>query len=131
MKDNDEKINELDASTRATSIKSEIDTIHLQRFHLRKQLKRHGCFSPSITRPTTEPITLNIALSHNRIEQAVRGGDYKAVVTVHPPSTITITPPLPEQPQDQKSSTLNKEEWEIVRIVDKKRKGKDYKYKVC
>ena len=52
-------------------------------------------------------------------------------MTAHPPYAITVTPPLPEQPQGQGRSALDKEEWEIVRIVGKRRRGKGYKYKVC
>lgn len=88
-------------------MESEIDTVHLQSSHPRKQPKTHGCWSPSTTGPTTEPttspynrpISANIALSHDRIEQAICGGDGGAAVTVHPSSVITVTPPLPEQPQ--------------------------------
>ncbi len=128
VEDDDEKTGETDPSTRATSVESEIDTIYLQSFHLRKQPKTHSCLSPSTTGPTTEhttspfdpPISPSIALSHDRIEQAIRGGDRGAVITVYPPHAITVTPPLPEQPQDQGSSVLDKEEWEIVRIVGKR-----------
>ena len=131
VEDDDEKTGETDPSTRGTSIESEIDTIHLQSSHPRKQPKRHGCLSPRITGPTTEPTTPSIALSHDRIEQAIRGGDCRPAVTVHPPSAVTVTPLFPEQPQDQGSSALDEEEWEIVRIVGKRRRGKDYEYKVC
>ena len=138
MEDNDEKTGETDASTRTTSVESEIDTKHLQGSHPRKQLKTHGCLSPSTTGPTTEPTTFpfdrpispSITPSRHRIEQAIHG-DCGAAVTVHPPHAITFTPPLPEQPQDQGRSALDKEEWEIVRIVGKRRRGKGYEYKVC
>ncbi len=139
VEDDDEKTGETDPSTRATSVESEIDTIHLQSSHPRKQPKTHSCLSPSTTGPTTEPTTSpfdppispSIALSHDRIEQAIRGGDRGAVMTVYPPHAITVTPPLPEQPQDQGSSALDKEEWEIVRIVGKRQRGKGYEYEVC
>jgi len=44
---------------------------------------------------------------------------------------MTVTPPLPEQHQDQGGSALDEEEWKIVRIVGKRRGGKGYDYKVC
>ena len=139
IEDNDEKTGELDASTRATSVESEIGTVHLQSSHPRKQPKRHGCLDPSTTGPTTGPTTFpynrpispSIALSHDRIEQAIRGGGHGAAKTVHPPYAITLTPPFPEQPQDPGISALGEKEWEIVRIVGKRRRGKGYEYKVC
>ena len=139
VEDNDEKTGEFDASTRATSVESEIGTVHLQSSHPRKQPKTHGCLNPSTTGPTTEPTTSPynrpispiIALSHDRIEQAIRGDDHGAAVTVHPPHAITLTPPFLEQPQDPGSSALGEEEWEIVRIVGKRRRGEGYEYKVC
>ena len=139
IEDNDEKIGEFDASTRATSVESEIGTVHLQSSHPRKQPKRHGCLNPSIIGPITgsitflynRPISPSIALSHDRIEQVIRGGDYGAAVIVHPFYAITLTPPFSEQSQDLGSSVLGEEEWEIVRIVGKRRRGKGYEYKVC
>ena len=118
VKDNDEKTGELDASTRATSVESEIGTVHLQSSHPRKQPKTHSYLNPSTTRSTTEPttppydrpISFSIALSYSRIQQAIRRGDPGAAVTVYPPHAITITPPLPEQPQNPESSVLGKEE---------------------
>jgi len=44
---------------------------------------------------------------------------------------MTVTPPLPKQSQDQGGSALDEEEWEIVRIVGKRRREKGYEYKVC
>ena len=138
MKDNDEKTGETNVSTRTTSVESEIDMKHLQSSHPRKPPKTHGCLSPSITGPTTEPTTFSfdrpispsITLFHDRIEQAIHGGDCGAAVTVYSPHAITFIPPLREQLQDQGRSALNKE-WEIARIVDKRRRGKGYEYKVC
>ena len=64
----------------------------------------HGFLSPTTTGPITEhtisprdrPISLSVALSHNRVEQAIRRGDRGAAVTVSPPHAFTITPPFPE-----------------------------------
>ena len=47
-----------------------------------KPPKTHGYLS-NTTGPTTEP-SPSIALSHNRVEQAIRGGDRGAAVTVRP-----------------------------------------------
>ena len=115
-------------------MKSKISTIHLQSPHLREQPKTHGCLSPP-TEPTTEPIPdlLNkppplidrrifpsIALYRDPVEQAIRGGDREAAATIYPLHAIAVTPLLPEQPQDQRDSALDEEEWEIVRIVVKR-----------
>ena len=135
VEDNEEKTGETGGSTRAMSMESEIGTAHLQSFHPRKQPKTRDCLSPTTTGPTTSPfdrpISPSTALSHDRAEQAIRGGDRGAAVTVHPPHAITVTPPLPEQPQDQGSSALDEEEWEVVRIVGKRQRAKGYEYKVC
>ncbi len=139
VKDNNEKTGETDASTRAISVESEIDTIRPQSSHPRKQLKTHCCWTPSTPRPITEtttssfdcPISPSTALSHDQIEQTIRGGNYGGAGIVHPPHAIIVTPPRPEQPQDQGSSALDKEEWEIVRIVGKRQRGKGYEYEVC
>ena len=106
MGDNDEKTGESDASTRTTSVESEIDIKHLQSSHPRKQPKRHGCLSPSTTGPTTDPttdpfdrpISPSIALSYNRIEQASRGSNRGAAVTIYPPHAITVLPLLTKRP---------------------------------
>ncbi|KAL2049613.1 hypothetical protein ABVK25_010073 [Lepraria finkii] len=122
-------------------MESEISAIHLQKHTLREQPKTHGCLSP-ITEPTTQPITEpttspvdrpispSIALYRDPVEQAIRGGDRKAAPTIYPLHAIAVTPPLPEQPQDQRDSALDEEEWEIVRIVSKRRRGKGNEYKV-
>lgn len=45
------------------------------------------------------------------------------------PSAITVTPPLPRQPQSQRGSAQDEEEdWEIVRIVRMRRTGKVHEY---
>lgn len=116
-------------------MKSKISTAHLQSSHSREQPKTPGCLSPTTTEPTTSPfdspISPSVALSRHSVEQAIRGGDGGAAATFYPPHAITATPPLIEQHQDQGGSALNEEEWEIVRIVGKRRRGKDYEYKVC
>lgn len=90
VEDDDEKTGENDPSTRATSVVSEIDTIHLQSSHPKKQPKTHNCLSPNTTepiiKPTTSPfdrpITLNITLFHNRIEQTIRENNREAIIII-------------------------------------------------
>jgi len=116
-------------------MESKISTAHLQSSHSREQPKTPGCLSPTTTEPTTSPfdspISPSVALSHHPVEQAIRGGDGGAAAIFYLPHAITATPPLPKQHQDQGGSALDEEEWEIVRIVGKRRRGKGYEYKVC
>jgi len=135
VEDDKEKTGETGGSTRATSTESEISTAHLQSSHPREQPKTHGCLCPTTPEPTTSPcdspVSPSVALSRHPVEQAIRGGDGGAAATVYPPHAITVTPPLPEQHQDQGGSASDEEEWEIVRIVGNRRRGKGYEYKVC
>ncbi len=135
MGDDDEKTSETSASTRTTSMESEIGTIHLQSSHPREQRKTHGCLSSPTTEPTPSfidrPISSSVALSRDRVEQATCGGDRGITATIYHPHAITVPPTLAERPQDQGTSALNEEEWEITRIVGKRRRGKGYEYKVC
>ena len=126
VEDDEKKTGEAGGSTRATSMESKIGTVHL---------KTHGCLSPNTTSPTTSSLNRSIspkvALSCNRVEQTICGGDRGAATTVYPPHAIAVTLPLPEQPEDQGASALDEEEWEIVRIIDKRWTGSGYEYKVC
>ncbi len=140
VEDDEEKTGEIGGSSRATSVESEISTIHLQSSHPREQPKPHGCLSPpTTTEPTTEPTTSpidrpvspSVALPQDRGTQAVHGGGHGATATVDPLGVAAATPLSHERPQDQGGSALDEEEWEIVRIVGKRRRGKGYEYKVC
>ncbi len=144
VEDDEEKTGKTGGSTRATSIESEIGTVHLKSSQPREQPKTHGCLSPATTTepttaPTTEPTTSpidrpippSVALPQDRGTQAVHGGDHGATATVDPLGVAAATPLSHEQPQDQGGSALDEEEWEIVRIVGKRRRGKGYEYKVC
>ena len=135
VEDDDEKTGETSASTRATSVESEIGTVDLQTSHASGQPKTHGCLSPPTTEPAPSlidrPISSSVALSWDRVEQATCGGDRRITATVYRPHAITVPPPLAERPQDPGGLALDEEEWEIVRIVGKRRRGKGYEYKVC
>ncbi len=129
MGDDDEKTSETGASSRATSMESEIGTVHLQSFHAREQPKTHGCLNPPTTEPSPSPIDCPISSSVALCRD--RGGDGGIIATVYPPHALTVPPPLAERPQDQGGLVLDEEEWEIVKVVDKRRRGKGYEYKVC
>ncbi len=94
VEDDEEKTGETGGST---SMESEISTIYIQSSHPREQPK--GCLSPTTTEPTTSlnhPISPSVALSCNRVEQTIRGGNRGVAATVYPPYAITVTLPLPE-----------------------------------
>ncbi len=108
----------------------------------------HGCLSPPTpteptTEPTTEPITEpttspidrpispSVVLPQDRGTQAVHRGNHGATATVDPLGVAAAILLSYEQPQDQGGSALDEEEWEIVRIIGKRRRGKGYEYKVC
>jgi len=112
-----------------TGIESEISTAHLQSAHRKEQPRTHGCLNPpTTTEPTTSPfdspISSSVALSRHSIEQAIRGGDGDVVCSVYFSHAITVTPPLPEQYQDERDSTNAEKKWQIVRIVGKRRRGR-------
>jgi len=139
VEDDEEKTSKTGGSIRAMSMESEIGNVHLKSSYPREQPKTHGCLSPATTtEPTTEPtispinrpISPSVALPQDRGTQAVHGGDHGATATVDLLG-VTATPLSHEQPQDQGGSALYEEEWEIVRIVGKRRRGKGYEYKVC
>ena len=108
-------------------MESEIGTAHLQSSLPREQPKTHGCLSPNTTSPTTSSTTSSLDRS---ISPTIRGGDRGAATTVFPLHAIAVTPRLPKQPEDRGASALDEEEWEIVRIVDKRWTGSGYEYKV-
>ncbi|KAL9128170.1 MAG: hypothetical protein Q9217_003095 [Psora testacea] len=135
VEDNEEKTGKTGGSARVTSM---IDTVHLKSSHPREPPKTHGCLGPTTTGPTTEPtsslsdrpISSSVALSYDRVKQAISGGDHRAAATVHPPHAITVPSSLSEQHQDQGDSILDEEDWEIARIVGERRRGKGYEYKL-
>ena len=135
VEDDDEKTGETSASTRATSVESEIDTVHLESSSASGQPKTYSCLSPPATKPTPSPIdrpiSSSVALSRDRVEQVTCGGDRRITATIYPLHASPVPPPLAERPQDQGGSALDEEEWEIIRIVGKRRRGKGYEYKVC
>lgn len=94
------------------------------------------CLSPlTITEPIASsfdrPISLNVALYRDPVEQTIREGDCRAAATINPLRVTAAIPPLPEQSQDQGASVSDEEEWEIIRIFDKRWTENGYEYQVC
>ena len=133
IKDDGETTGETGASMRATSVESETGTAHRSSSHPREQPKTHGCLnSHTAIEPTTSFLdcstTPGIVLSQDRGEQTVREDDYGAAATVNPSSVIAATSPSPEQEGQRDLAQDKEEEWEIVKIVDKRwtRRGCEY-----
>jgi len=135
VEDDEEKTGETGGSTRATSMEAEIGNVHPKSSHPREQPKTHGCMSPATTTeptisPIDRPISPSVAVPQDRGTLAAHGGGHRATATVDLLG-VAATPLSHEQPQNQGGSALDEEEWEIVRIVGKRRREKGYEYKVC
>jgi hypothetical protein len=126
IEDDGETTSETGASTRATSVESEVAIAHLSRSHPMEQPKMHGCLNArTTTSPTTSPVDRPTSLGG----QTVRGGDHGAAVIVRPYSVTAATPPSPER-EGQRDLTQDEEDWEIVKIVGKRRTRSGYEYNV-
>ena len=66
----------------------------------------------------------------DRVEQTVRGGEYGAAATVNPSGVTAATPPSPEREGRRDLAQDEEENWEIVKMVGKRRTRKGCEYKV-
>ena len=135
IEDDGETTSVTGASTRATSVESETGTAHLSSSHPKEQPKAHRCLNPhTATEPTTSfldcPTTASIDLPQDRVEQTVRGGEYGAAATINPSGVIAATLPSPEREGQRGLAQDEEEDWEIVKIVRKRRTRKGCEYKV-
>ena len=132
--DDEETTSETDSSTRATSIESQTDNAHPQVSRPKEKPKTQGSVCLTATEPTNrpvdDPVFPRIALSRESVERTIHRGDPKATATGHSPHAITIAPLLPEQPQGKGVSAPGEEEWEIIKIVGKRRTRRGYEYNV-
>lgn len=138
MKNDEEKTSETDDSIKITSMK--IDIIHLKSFHSREQSKTYDCLSSaaiiesfieSLINFFHRLISLSVALFCDSVEQTISENDREAATIIHFSYIITVSLSLLEQHQNQEDLALHEKEWEIVRIVDKRRREKNYEYKMC
>jgi len=83
----------------------------------------HGCLN---ARTTTSPTTSPVDRPTSPGAQTVRGGDHGAAVIICPYSVTAATSLFPERLQGQRDSALDEEEWEIVKIVGKRRTRSGY-----
>jgi len=133
IKNDDETIDESNASMRATSVESKTNIAHRLSSHPREQSKTHDCLNSHIV---IEPITsfldcsttLDIVLPQNRDERTVHEGDYEAAVTINLSSVIVATSSSFERESQRDLAQNEEKKWEIVKIVDKRwtRRGCEY-----
>ena len=131
MGDDDKNPGETGRSTKATSVESKMGPATLQGPRPREQADTHGCLSTHTTEATAEPIDCSTSpsapLHQHPCGRFVGEDDSGAGVVASPPSPIT--PPLSPQSQAQ-NTALEEQEWEITKIVSKRRAGKGFEYKV-
>ena len=90
------------------------------------------CTSEPTTAPVDRPTSPDTALPQQLYTRTVREDDRAAAVVANPPSA---SPPPPSQlfpapaPAPAPTPALE-EEWEIQKIIEKRRAGKGYEYKV-
>lgn len=125
---------DIGAFTTATTVEPEIGTTHLRffSFHPREEPKALGCLDATTTldasvEPLERPTSLDVALPQHLYGRVVGEDEHGTAMVVTSPSAST--PPLP-QPSEAQTCVLEEEEWEIRKIVGKRRVGKGYEYKV-
>ena len=107
-------------------MESKIGPATLQSPRPRKQAETHDCLSIHTAEPTNERICRPTSPSAQHPFGGVIGEeDHGAAAVASPPSAIT--PPLSPHAQN---AALEEQEWEISKIVGKRRAGKGYEYKV-
>lgn len=121
------------AFTTATSVEPEIGTSHLRSSHLREDPMILDCLdgptttTKSSTRPLDRPTSPSAALPQHPCRRVVGEDEHGAAAVASPPSAIT----QPPSPQSKAQNTaFEEQDWDITKIVGKRRAGKDCEYKV-
>ena len=131
---NSNRFNKICNNQNIIDIKFDIDIVYFQNSHSKKKPKIYKYLNLIIIEFIIlffdHSIFLNAVLSRDSDEQIIRGNDYKTTIIIYFFHVIIAILSLFEQFQVQKDSILNKKKWKIVKIVDKKRKRKNYKYKI-
>lgn len=111
-------------------MESKIGPAALQSSAPREQAKAHGCSSTHATErtaPVDRPTSPRIALPQHPDRRVVSEDDHRAAAVASPPSDIT---PLLSRQSEPRIPAFEQDEWEIRKIVGKRRVGKGYEYKV-
>ena len=132
INDDGEKTSESGTPTRATSVEPEIETAHLLSSLRREELKAFkGLNALTALDPPVEALDRSnsptVALPQYSDRGAVGVDEHGAVAVGNPPSTSTSS--IPQQ-SEAGSFVFEEGEWEIRRIVSKRRIGGVYEYKV-
>jgi len=96
-----------------------------------RQNRTHRCLDPhATTEPLDRPNSPSFALLQDHGGRSVHGGEHDgiAAANVDPPNVTHITMLPSEQAQSQSGS--EEQEWEIIRILGKRRTRKGQEYKV-
>ena len=125
----DEKPDENGGSTRATSVETQLGPATQDPPPPEKaetQARLTTCTIQPTTEPVDRPISLSVTLPQHSAGRVGGADDLEAAVVANPSSASPL-------PLSQPSSALTlavEEEWEIRKIVSKRRVGRDYAYKV-
>jgi len=119
------KTGESGASTRATSVEPEIGTAHLLSSHPREELKTLGGLDALTTpdppvEPLHRPTSLDVAPPQHS-DQLIVGEQDNGAPAVASPPRVSTPPPL--QQSEAAPLVLREEEWEIRKIIGKRRAG--------
>ena len=132
IEDDGGKTSDSAASTRATTAEREIENAHLLSSPPREELKTHD-LADALTAPdpSVEPLdrlTSPDVPPPQHPNRRVGGEDEHGAPAAASLPTASISL-LPQQ-SEARSSVLEEEEWEIRKIIGKRRAGKGYEYKV-
>ena len=129
--DDDDEPGQNDGSTRATSVESELGPAPSQDPLSREQTETHArlssCTSESTSESIDRPTFPSAAITQQQCMQVVGEDDHEVAAAAQPPSA---SPPPLSQPSPASTLVPEEEEWEIKKIVGKRRAGKGYEYRV-
>ena len=131
IEDDGGKTGESAASTRATTAEPEIEAAHLLSSPPKEEPKPLGASdAPAAPDPLVELLdrltSPDVALPPHSDGWVVDEDEHGAPAVPSPPSAST--PPLPQQSETPTSAL--EEEWEIRKIIGKRRAGRGYEYRV-
>ena len=123
---------EYGATAKATSVEPQIGIARTLSPHKKEEPNALDCVDAltGLEHPTEQlepPASSEGASPQNLCGQAVGEVDHGAETVASPPSATT--PSLPQQ-SELGASPFEREEWEVKRIVDKRKMGKGFQYRV-
>ncbi len=124
--------NERSASAKAVSVEPQMEPARTLSSHEKEQPKAlDGVDALTAHKPPTEPLdppaSPDGALPQNLYRRVVGEVDHGAETVASPPSANA---PWLHQQSESGASPIEQEEWEVKRIVDRRRMGKGFQYRV-